>query len=194
MHSHKFEDLVSEFENPKRNEWQKPEEVIAFVKNKFPKVNPNRLTVVDLGAGTGYFSFRFLEENFKVISLDINEKFLSYLKSKKESHPKKSNLVIQKTKENEIGLAKQTADILFNVNVYHHIENRVEYFKNARTVLKPNGIVVIIDFKEEDLPILGPPKHLRFPKSKIIQEMETAGYKVEVDESLLPYQNIYTLR
>jgi hypothetical protein len=53
--------------------------------------------------------------------------------------------------------------------------------------LKPDGRVVIIDFRS-DAP-LGPPKEFRIPPDQIKTEMASAGYRLAASYDFLPYQN-----
>ncbi|HNL73617.1 MAG TPA: hypothetical protein PKH22_14605, partial [Leptospiraceae bacterium] len=61
MNQTSFEDLTSSFENPERDKWQKPKEVLAFLEKESSKKSLKGLSVADLGAGTGYFSIRLLD-------------------------------------------------------------------------------------------------------------------------------------
>jgi len=67
---------------------KKPEVVIAKLGDL------SNMTVADIGAGTGYFSFRLAEKAEKVISIDIDERFLNYIENKKESLKNAANLNI----------------------------------------------------------------------------------------------------
>lgn len=193
MHSHNFEDLVAMFESPERDTWQKPDEVIAFIQKNSSQKKPTQLVVADLGAGTGYFAFRFLDKGYSVIALDVEDRFLQYINEKASSHPNNKNLKIQKIEKNSISLPTSSIDILISVNVYHHIDERVEYFKKIKKLMKKEGSIYIIDFKDQDTAI-GPPKEMKVPKSQVIEEMKQAGYQVIVEEKLLPHQNIYFLK
>ena len=80
MHSKTVDELSKVFDDPERETWQKPKEVISLIYKNSKVKNPSDLRVADLGAGSGYFTMRFLDENSKVIALDINEKFLEVIK------------------------------------------------------------------------------------------------------------------
>lgn len=80
------------------------------------------------------------------------------------------------------------ADILFSVNVYHHIKNRVEYFKYVRRNA-PFLVLCIIDFKYDVQP-KGPPPEFKVPLKIMRGELTEAGYATAVNSDLLPYQNI----
>ena len=70
-----FEDLISNFEAADRVIWQKPEMVIKLLGNLESKV------VADLGAGSGYFSFRLVDRAKKVIAIDVDPHMISWMDS-----------------------------------------------------------------------------------------------------------------
>ncbi|RMF57468.1 MAG: class I SAM-dependent methyltransferase, partial [Calditrichaeota bacterium] len=79
MHQVDFDTLVKHFEDPGREEWQKPDWVIEQLGDLQDKV------VADIGAGTGYFSFRIAKKAQKVIAIDIDERFLNYIEEKNKT-------------------------------------------------------------------------------------------------------------
>jgi len=185
LHSH--EQLANAFESSARDEWQKPDEVIHFlgsIKNK---------TVVDLGSGSGYFTFRLVDFGAHVIAADIDTRFLKMIEEKRDDlHIDGRKLRTLQLSENGLSLEPGTADIVLLVNVYHHITNRVNYFRSANTVLKENGKIVIIDFYKKDLPV-GPPKNHKISMEEAVKELKEAGYdNLDINTDLLEYQYILT--
>jgi len=79
MNQRSFEDLVNAFESEDREEWQKPDEVIALLGDIRGK------TIMDIGAGTGYYAFRMTAKGAKVIAADVDDRFLNYMAAKKDS-------------------------------------------------------------------------------------------------------------
>jgi SAM-dependent methyltransferase len=77
-------------------------------------------------------------------------------------------------------------DRVLVVNTYHHISDRIAYFKRLRDSLKPNGEVAIIDFTAES-PI-GPPKSQRISPRKVAEEMTLAGYVQVAQHTFLTNQ------
>lgn len=181
MNKSSFEDLVKKFESADRNEWQKPEEVIRFLgdlKNK---------TIIDIGAGTGYFEFKMNEPSAKIIAADVDERFIKYIDDRilKE---KKNNITSRKAEYEKPPIGEKEADIVFMVDVYHHIENRKDYFSLVKKGLKPNGEMVIVDFKKGDFEH-GPPNEMKIHQQDIINEMKLSGFKlVTQDTTTLKYQ------
>lgn len=181
MNKTSFEDLVKNFESADRNEWQKPDEVIRFLgdlKNK---------TIIDIGAGTGYFEFKMNEPSAKIIAADVDERFIKFIDNRIVSE-KKMNISSRKAEYDKPPVTEQEADIVFMVDVYHHIENRKDYFSMVKKGLKPNGEMVIVDFKKGDFEH-GPPNDMKIEPQIVINEMKLAGFNLVVqDTTTLKYQ------
>jgi ubiquinone/menaquinone biosynthesis C-methylase UbiE len=178
-----FETLVQSFENSERDVWQKPDEVVALMGDLKGK------TVADIGAGTGYFSFRLATRAGKTISIDIDERFLAYIANKnKTRHNGSLNMEVRQSQTNSPGLAPQEVDVVIVVNTYHHIDARTEYFRQVYNGLKPGGKLFVVDFKKGDFP-MGPPDRLKLDIPQIRKELEGAGFTPVQQASLrLPYQ------
>ena len=181
MNKSAFEDLVKNFESPERDEWQKPQKVIGFLgdlKNK---------TIIDIGAGTGYFEFKINEPSAKIIAADVDDRFIKYINDR-ISKEKSVNISARKAEYEKPPVLEKEADIVFMVDVYHHIENRKDYFSQVKKGLKPNGEMVIIDFKKGDFEH-GPPNEMKIHPQVIIEEMKLAGFNIVAqDTTTLNYQ------
>lgn len=66
-------------EDPSRDEWQKPHEVVTALDLKATDV------VADIGAGTGYFARRFARHASKVYAVDIDRELLAVIQ--KDAQP-----------------------------------------------------------------------------------------------------------
>jgi ubiquinone/menaquinone biosynthesis C-methylase UbiE len=186
----KSTDILNNIEtdsDPKdRDVWQHPEYVIKLLGDISDQ------TVADLGAGTGYFSFKLLPKAKKVIAVDIDDRFIKLMDQKVKTFPEEQKHKFEarlalpedpKLSENEI----QTALV---VNTYIYIQNRTEYFKKLKRNLSNNGKLVIIDFKNIDLPV-GPPKTIKLSGNQIMEELKQAGYSnITLDNNLLDYQYV----
>ena len=76
------------------------------------------------------------------------------------------------------------------VNTYHHIENRVPYFKQVLTGLAEGGELIIIDYYKKELPV-GPPVNHKISREIVLKELKEAGYtQIEENLELLEYQFI----
>jgi arsenite methyltransferase len=163
-------------EDPQRDAWQKPDEVVMALDLKPTDV------VADIGAGTGYFSRRFARHAAKVYAVDIDAGLLRIAADKGPA-----NLVTVLAAPDDPKLAPASVDLIFFCNVLHHIENRPAYYKKLIAALKPGGRIVNIDFYKKELPF-GPPVSMKLAEEDVRVEFEQAGLRFMKKLDLLPYQ------
>jgi ubiquinone/menaquinone biosynthesis C-methylase UbiE len=122
-------------EDPSRDKWQKPHEVVMALDLKPTEA------IADIGAGAGYFARRFALHAGKVYAVDIDRALLDV--ARKNAPP---NLETVLASPDDPRLPKQSVDTIFFCDVLHHIEKRPAYYAKLARVLKPGGLVVAIDF------------------------------------------------
>ncbi|MBI5410119.1 MAG: class I SAM-dependent methyltransferase [Nitrospirae bacterium] len=172
------------FENPERDKWQKPEEVVKALSLKPGDV------VADLGAGTGYFTRRLavaVGPEGKAFGLEVEQGLVEYMGKDAEKLQLK-NYIAKLVKYDDPLLEPQSVDVVFICDTYHHIENRVEYLKKLSKSLKAGGRVVVVDFHKKQIPV-GPqdPEH-KLAEETVHEEFHAAGYRVIRSQCVLPYQ------
>ncbi len=180
---HRFDDperSAREFDDPARDAWQMPDRVIATLDLK-----PGQ-SVADIGAGTGYFSVRLARQPaaLTVYAVDIEPSMVEYLKTRAAKEGLKNVVAVQASADSPNLPAP--VDLVLIVDTYHHIANRVDYFRRLRSSLKPAGRIAIIDFKK-DAPT-GPPAEFRLTPPQIRAELEQAGYVLAAGHDFLPRQ------
>lgn len=181
MHKNSFEELVEKFEDPERDQWQKPDLVIK----KLGDIEG--IKIADIGAGTGYFSRKMAEKGASVLALDVNEKFLDYINTNSTDS---SNIVTRKVPLDSPQLDSAEVDVVVIVNTYHHIDNRYDYFRDVWRGMKAGGQLMVVDFKKKDTPH-GPPTEMRLEGFDVMRELQKAGFiKVVIDIKTLDYQYI----
>jgi ubiquinone/menaquinone biosynthesis C-methylase UbiE len=184
MNQTDFETLKSHFDDPARDEWQKPDEVVALLGDLKGK------TVMDIGCGTGYFSFRLADAGAHVIAADVDDRFLKEVKEHNSQRSDPGQVEIRKLPANSPELANDEADAVLIVDTYHHLENRPAYFTKVIRGLKPGGKLYVVDFKKQETPE-GPPVEMRISAKDVGHELGEAGFrKFELNEGLLPYQYV----
>ena len=185
MNTSSFEELVKQFERPDRDFWQKPGEVLTLLR---PLKNKK---IMDLGCGSGYFSFKLVDSGATVIAADIDERFLAYVDSVRDSREiTKKSLQTRKVNANDPLLEKREVDIVFISNTFHHLEDRINYFKKVKNGLRSQGFVVVIDYFKKDIPI-GPPLEMKQTADDVIRDLKLAGFSLfRTDDKTLPYQYI----
>ncbi|MFA0961604.1 class I SAM-dependent methyltransferase [Roseivirga sp. BDSF3-8] len=181
-----FNLLVDTYEDPDRNAWQNPELVINKIESPFDK------TVADIGAGTGYFTFRLARWARKVIALEVDPDFVAYLEERKQDVPEAiaDRIDIRLTPADSAALEPGEADVALVVNTYYFLFDRVEYFQNIRKSLSDDGMVIVVDYKDKELPVASAYVR-RISWEKVKTELQDAGYQnIRVDTVSLPYQYI----
>ncbi|MDX1374567.1 MAG: class I SAM-dependent methyltransferase [Burkholderiales bacterium] len=182
MHRHfgDAERWAQVFDDPARDRWQKPEQVIGAL-----DLAPDA-RVADIGSGTGYFAVRLARAvpKGKVYGADLEPDMVQYLnaRAKKEGL---DNVSAHVAAPDDPKLP-EPVDLVLLVNTYHHIGTRTEYFARLRESLRPGGRVAIVDFKL-DSPT-GPPPAGRIAPGAVEKEMTRAGYRKAAAHDFLPYQ------
>ena len=182
-HEHDFDDAerwARVFDDPKRDEWQKPHEVIQALALK-----PDAI-VADIGAGTGYFSVRLARAlpAAKIYATDIEPAMVQHLAARAKRDDLANMHAVQSTLE-EARLPEKV-DLALFIDVYHHIDDRSRYFARLKDPLRPGGRVAIVDFMLDSE--VGPPPRARVPPSRVRTELARAGYKLTEELTFLPNQ------
>jgi ubiquinone/menaquinone biosynthesis C-methylase UbiE len=180
---HRFEDAerwAKSFDDPRRDEWQMPARVIEAL-----ALRPGE-RVADIGAGTGYFTVRLARSSAapNVYAVDIEPSMIEYIRQRAA----KEGL---DNVEAVLGAGDRTnlpapVDVALVVNTYHHIPDRVAYFRRLREQMKPGGRLAVVDFRK-DAPE-GPPREFRFEPEEITGELQKAGFELQARHDFLPRQ------
>jgi SAM-dependent methyltransferase len=171
------------FDDPKRDAWQKPDELVRELGLK-----PDDI-VADLGAGTGYFSVRLARAAPKgrVLAIDVSQGMLDWTKKRAERDGVTNVEVILADKSD--AKLPEGVDVVLVVDTYHHLTDRVAYFRRVAERLDEGGRVVVVDFKMGKLPV-GPPESHKIPPDVIESEMKRAGFARCRSWDGLPYQYV----
>ena len=175
-HPPSSDEYAKVLEDPSRDEWQKPHDVIMALNLKATD------SVADIGAGTGYFARRFANHAGKVYAVDIDEKLLAI--AAKNAPPSLQTIL---SVPDDPRLSPQSVDVAFFCDVLHHIESRPAYYAKLAKALKPGGRIVVIDFYKKDLPV-GPPPSMKLSEQEVAAELNQAGFVVAQRLDILPYQ------
>ncbi|HEX6297548.1 MAG TPA: class I SAM-dependent methyltransferase [Burkholderiales bacterium] len=182
-HQHSFsgaEQWAHVFDDPKRDAWQKPHEVIQAL-----ALEPDAV-IADVGSGTGYFSVRLanMVPKGRVYGVDLEPDMVKYL-AERAKREKRHNVYAIAGAPADPRLPEKV-DLILLVDVFHHIDDRASYFRNLRASLKPGGRVAIIDFRMDSLE--GPPKAARLAPQRVVAELKDAGYRLVKQHDFLPNQ------
>ncbi len=184
---HDFSDVkrwVKIFDNPKRKAWQKPMEVI-----KLMAIKPG-MTVVDIGAGTGYF-LPYLRTAVgakgKVLGLDLAATLVKHMNQRAKKAGWK-NVTATQVKPNDPQLAPKSVDRILIVNTWHHVQNRGAYAAKLKAALKPGGAVFVVDFGANAT--RGPSKKHRLTPKQVSDDFTKGALEATILQETLPEQYI----
>jgi ubiquinone/menaquinone biosynthesis C-methylase UbiE len=170
-------------EDPKRDEYQKPHEVLSVLNLK-----PGE-AIADIGAGTGYFTFRlahFVGAKGKVYAVDVSSDMIRHI-NRRIRETKTANVVSILAELDDPLLPERSVNRIFICDVWHHIENQKKYLSLMKKMLKPGGEVVMIDFHKKELPF-GPPMQMKIAREDLIKQMEANGFRLAKEHTFLAYQ------
>jgi SAM-dependent methyltransferase len=182
------EKYIAFLERPDRAIWQKPDEVVKALDLKGTE------TVVDVGAGSGYFTFRFaraLPEG-RVIAADTEAEMIRHIHHRVMSEGIK-NIQAMLTKPEAPDIDKN-ADWVFICDVLHHVPDRSAWMEQVAAEMKPGARLALIEFKKGKLP-QGPPEAAKIPRAQLIALAKKAGLTLDGEKpKLLPYQVFLVFR
>jgi ubiquinone/menaquinone biosynthesis C-methylase UbiE len=174
------------FNRKAANKKSKPNEIIKTL-----DIHPGQ-TIADIGSGGGFFTFLFSEivgKKGKIYAVDTNKDFLEFIDTQAK-RLNMTNITTVQTTEQTIPLPQASVDLFFVRSVYHHLQNRPQYFSEAKKLLKPEGRIAIIEYTRQGSRLSF---HRRcghnVPQETIIAEMKNAGYAVSAAYNFLPIQS-----
>ena len=174
---------IGALEDPKRDAYQKPHEVLTAL-----NIKPGEV-IADIGAGSGYFAFRlahFVGDKGKVYAVDVSPDMIRYI-NRRIRETKTTNVVALLADPDDPLLPDASVNRFFFSESWHHIDNQKKYLALIKKMLKPRGEVVMIDFHKKELPV-GPPLQMKIAREDVIKQMETNGFRLSKEHAFLPYQ------
>jgi ubiquinone/menaquinone biosynthesis C-methylase UbiE len=172
-------------ERTERETQEQPQRVIDALEIKSGQ------TIADLGAGSGYYSFRIASlvgPAGKVLAIDIEPAMLAAI-AQRARREHIGNVATVRSSTQDPNLAPGSVDLLFMVDVYHELEYPYEMLTKVRTALKPRGRVALIEYRAEDPDVLIKPLH-KMAERQVRREMQAAGFKHVKTVRTLPLQHV----
>ena len=146
----------------------------AYIWRQVNISNPGVL--VDIGAGTGFFSVPFLNlaNGKKLYACDISDTMIEWM----ETHicPQNPGIKPLKMAEDRVPLEDDTADLVYMINLHHELDNPPAMLSESHRILKTDGRIFIVDWKKEEMDE-GPPKHIRWEPGHVKEQMKAANFR-----------------
>ncbi len=143
--------------------------------------------ILEIGVGGAYYARKFSEiigENGQYYGIDTDETFIENLNEIAQSV---SNIRGMHISESEMPALPEKVDFVFTRNVYHHLENRTDYFRKISDLMTSKGQVVIIDY-DESFSLFRLSGHYT-KKATIIKELKDANFSLVKDFKFLNKQS-----
>lgn len=149
------------------------------------------MVLCDLGCGNGFYTLRFARQvapRGLVYAVDIQPEMLQMLAARTARLRADSvKPVLGEVSNPQLPAAE--IDMVFMADVYHEFSHPQSMLYWIRRALKPEGVIALVEFREEDpmVPIL--PEH-KMSKSQILKEFNANGLKLVREFNDLPWQHL----
>jgi ubiquinone/menaquinone biosynthesis C-methylase UbiE len=172
-------------DRPEREKEEQPARLVGILKFKPGEV------VADVGAGSGYLSFRIAEKvgpAGKVLAVDVQPEMLAIIR-KKMAERKVSNVEPVLGAETDPKLPAGGVDTIIMVDVYHELSQPYEMTAAMVKALKPGGRLVFVEYRREDETVPIKLVH-KMSERQVIKEMGPFPLKHARTYESLPWQHV----
>ncbi len=171
-------------ERPNRETEEQPSKIANALNLK-----PNDV-IADIGAGTGYLSFRIAPKipQGKVLAVDIQPEMLDIINLFKQEKNISNVEPILATATNP-NLPSKSVDLALMVDAYHEFEYPREVMQGIIKALKPGGRVVLVEYRSEN-PFIFIKKLHKMTQKQVKKEMQALGLIWRETKNFLPQQHL----
>ena len=153
------------------------------------------MAVADIGAGSGYFSFRLAQRvgaGGRVLAVDIQDEMLQIIR-RRAAQRKIGNVEPIRGTIQDPGLPPESVDLALLVDVYHEFSHPWEMIQGIHRALKPGGRLVLVEYRAEDpaVPIL---RLHKMTQDQVRREISVHPLVWVETLDLLPRQHIVIFR
>jgi ubiquinone/menaquinone biosynthesis C-methylase UbiE len=153
------------------------------------------MVVGDVGAGTGYMSLKMAKRvgpSGKVYAEDVQPEMLRLLRQN-AAKAKVTNVETVLGNETDPKLPPGQLDLILLVDVYHEFSQPQKMLQRMRDALKPDGRLVLLEYRKEDPTIPIRPEH-KMSVQEVKTELEAEGFRMDQVLETLPRQHILILK
>lgn len=152
------------------------EESISLALENLP-ISSNSV-VADIGAGSGYYTYRIAPQvpEGKVYAVEIQDEAIQYLQDRNKELGF-SNVFPIMGEEQTPNLPANSIDLVIMVDVYHELEYPQEMLTAIKESLKPDGKILLIEYRGEDPAVAIKPLH-KMTVRQVEKELKANGFKL----------------
>jgi SAM-dependent methyltransferase len=147
-------------------------------------------TVADIGCGSGYFCRRIAERapGATVLGVDIEPEMLEILvQTAKDEGFDSIKSVLGRI--DDCALDASSVDVVLMVDAYHEFSEPWAMLQSIRRALRPGGMLVLVEYREEDPMVFIKPHH-KMSEAQARRELEAAGFWWAGTSAALPQQHV----
>ena len=178
---------VDKLEGADRADWQQPDAVVRAL-----AVAPGQ-TVVDVGAGPGYFAIRLARAGAHVFAVEVEPKLIELLRDRVRDAGVTDGVTPVFGLPDDPLVPPASCDLALVIDTFHHFPDGVAYLRRLVRALRPGGRIVNIDFHKRELPV-GPAIEHKVAREDFLHAAADAGLELVREETFLPYQYFLELR
>lgn len=148
-------------------------------------------TICDMGSGNGFYTIKLAKlvgPEGKILAVEIQPEML-YLLRKHAEEEKVTNIQPILGTVADPKLPEGSLDMILCVDVYHEFDHPIEMLAAMRKSLKPDGRMVLVEFRTEDPKVPIKPEH-KMSKEQILKEIPPNGFKLVEQFDGLPWQHV----
>ena len=163
------------------------EESVSLAIENLPVTSES--VVADLGAGSGYYTFRIAPKvsDGKVYAVEIQDEAIQYLQNRSKELGFENVLAV-KGSETTPSLPDNSIDLMIMVDVYHELEYPVEMLAAIRKSLKPDGKLLLIEYRGEDPAVAIKPLH-KMTVKQVEKELSANGFQLVQNGQFMKIQH-----
>ena len=182
---------VEFFNRPEREAEERTDDLIRALEI------PEGARVADVGAGTGYFTWRLARQfgpSGAVIAVDLQQAMLDRAAETVKQRGL-ANVQFVRSTQRDPKLQPRSVDVVFIAHSYHEFADPETFMEGVRRSLKPGGRLVIVEYAKEKK--LAPASTLhKMSFDEIRSEIEPMGFELDRLLDFLPTQHglIFTVR
>ena len=172
-------------ERPEREAEEAPSKAVAAL-----GLRPGQ-AVADIGAGSGYYTMLLsaaVGPRGRVYATDIQPAMLALIQKKIDAR-RATNVELVVGTPTESKLPDASVDLALMVDVYHELAEPQVFLRSLKRALKPDGRLVLIEFRKEDPQVPIRPEHKMSVREARL-ELEAEGYRFDRLIDVLPWQHI----
>jgi ubiquinone/menaquinone biosynthesis C-methylase UbiE len=172
-------------DRPERVQEEQPEKALEAL-----QLRPG-MQIGEIGAGTGFYALRIARQILPggtVFANDIQPEMLSLLRQKADTQHITNVKTVLGT-ETDPRLPQHSLDIVLMVDVYHELSHSEAILRNVAKELKPDGELVLVEFRKEDPNVPIRPEH-KMSVAEVKAELGAEGYVLDHAVETMPMQHM----